>query len=53
MLTLNGPEAIEHQHSVLDFEHYIEKQLKPIADGILPFIGLSFDLITDQQMGLF
>jgi DNA polymerase-2 len=53
VLTLNGPEAVEHQHSVLDFEHYIEKQIKPIADGILPFIGLSFDLITDQQMGLF
>jgi len=53
VLTLNGPEAIEHQHSVLDFEHYIEKQIKPIADGILPFIGLSFDLLTDQQMGLF
>ncbi|QUM75708.1 DNA polymerase II [Moritella sp. 24] len=53
VLTLSGPEAVEHQHSVLDFEHYIEKQLKPIADGILPFIGLSFDLITDQQMGLF
>lgn len=53
VLTLNGPEAIEHQQSVIDFEHYIEKQLKPIADGILPFIGLSFDQITDQQLGLF
>jgi DNA polymerase-2 len=53
VLTLNGPEAIEHQQSVIDFEHYIEKQIKPIADGILPFIGLSFDQITDQQLGLF
>lgn len=53
VLTLNGPEAVEHQQSMIDFEHYIEKQLKPIADGILPFIGLSFDQITDQQLGLF
>lgn len=53
VITLAGPEAIEHQHSVLDYEHYIEKQLKPIADGILPFVGLSFEQITDQQMGLF
>lgn len=53
VLTLNGPEAIEHQHSPFDYQHYIDKQLKPIADGILPFIGQSFDQITDQQLGLF
>jgi len=53
IITLNGPEDIQHQQSVVDYEHYIEKQLKPIADGILPFIGLSFEQITDQQMGLF
>ena len=53
ILTLNGPEAVEYQQSMLDFEHYIDKQLKPVADGILPFIGLSFEQITDQQLGLF
>ncbi len=53
VLTLSGPEAVEHQHSPFDYQHYIDKQLKPIADGILPFIGLSFDQITDQQLGLF
>lgn len=53
VITLNGPEPIEYQETEIDFEHYIEKQLKPIADGILPFIGLDFDQITSQQLGLF
>lgn len=51
--TTNGPEPIEYQSSPIDYEHYIEKQLKPIADGILPFIGLDFEELSSQQMGLF
>jgi DNA polymerase-2 len=31
----------------------VEKQIKPIAEGILPFIDLSFENMTSQQMGLF
>lgn len=53
VITLNGPEPIEYQHSAIDYEHYIERQIKPIADGILPFIGLSFDQLTNAQLGLF
>ncbi|GAA3918146.1 DNA polymerase II [Litoribacillus peritrichatus] len=53
VITLTGPEPIEYRESELDYQHYLEKQLKPIADGILPFIGLDFDRLTDQQMDLF
>lgn len=53
VLTLNGPEPAEYQESALDYEQYIEKQLKPVADAILPFIGESFDKIYLRQMGLF
>ncbi|MBF7073345.1 DNA polymerase II [Glaciecola sp. MH2013] len=53
VITLNGPQAIEYQSSQLDYEHYVEKQIKPIADGILPFIDGSFDSITSQQLALF
>lgn len=53
VITLQGPEPVDFQEHAFDYEHYIEKQIKPIAEGILPFIGLSFDDITNQQMGLF
>lgn len=53
VITINGPEPLEYANSPIDYQHYIDKQLKPIADGILPFINLSFSEITDAQMGLF
>ena len=52
ILTVNGPEALEHRHSAIDYDHYIEKQIRPIAEGILPFIGESFEEITSAQLGL-
>ncbi|MGS2721668.1 DNA polymerase II [Paraglaciecola aestuariivivens] len=53
VITTNGPEPIEYLTSPIDYEHYVDKQIKPIAEGILPFIGLSFENLTSQQMGLF
>jgi len=53
VMTTNGPEPIEYQSSQLDYDHYIEKQIKPIADAVLPFIGLDFDTITSDQIELF
>ncbi|MFT6343488.1 MAG: DNA polymerase-2 [Paraglaciecola sp.] len=53
VITINGPEPIEYTTSQIDYEHYVDKQIKPIAEGILPFIGLSFEDMTSQQMGLF
>ena len=53
VVTVNGPEAIEHLISPIDYEHYVVKQLQVIADGVLPFIGLSFDGLFEQQLDLF
>lgn len=53
VLTVNGPEPVEHITSVLDYELYLERQLAPVADGILQFTGSSFAAIVDQQLGLF
>lgn len=53
VLTLNGPEPVEHTTSALDYELYLERQLAPVADGILQFTGASFAAIVDQQLGLF
>ncbi|WP_375057806.1 DNA polymerase II [Zobellella sp. DQSA1] len=53
LITLNGPEPEEYRQSVIDYQHYIDRQLKPVADAILPFAGLSFDALSGQQLGLF
>lgn len=53
VLTMNGPEPVEHTTSALDYELYLERQLAPVADGILQFTGSSFAAIVDQQLGLF
>lgn len=39
-ITNNGPEPIQNLKSQLDYDHYIEKQIKPIAKTILETIGI-------------
>ncbi len=53
IITIHGPEAVEHRVSPIDYQHYIEKQLQPVADAVLPFIGYNFRQLTDDQLGLF
>ena len=53
VITIAGAETVECQQSKLDYEHYIDKQLKPIADTILTAIGSSMDAVTRQQQDLF
>lgn len=53
VITVNGPEAVEYRVSTIDYQHYIEKQLKPVAEAVLPFIGIDFQALIDDQLGLF
>jgi len=53
LITLNGPEPIQERVSIIDYQHYVDKQLLPVADSILHFKGITFDQIIDQQLGLF
>ncbi|MBO9496260.1 DNA polymerase II [Thalassotalea sp. G20_0] len=53
LMTINGPEPVEYRNSAIDYDHYIDKQLKPIADGILPFVDMDFDNIITSQTSLF
>lgn len=53
LITVNGPEPKEYSKSPMDYQHYIDKQLKPVADAILPFIGKHFDELIAPQLGLF
>jgi len=53
VITVSGAETLECQHSKLDYAHYIEKQLTPIADTILNAFGSSMEAVTGQQQELF
>ncbi|MFM2481492.1 DNA polymerase II [Celerinatantimonas sp. YJH-8] len=53
LITLSGPQAVECQSAPIDYQHYVEKQLQPVADAILPEINLDFHSITSAQIDLF
>lgn len=54
VITKRGPIPIELDHSDIDYQHYIEKQLKPIADSVLMIFGESFDSINkSSQLNFF
>lgn len=53
IMTVQGPQPIEYLSAKIDYQFYIDRQIEPIADAILPFVGLSFKAIVDQQIGLF
>ncbi len=55
VLTVDGPQPIQKINSKIDYDHYIEKQLKPIADSVLVFFDYNFDdlLSGSKQKSLF
>ena len=53
VMTKNGPEPLEVQRSGIDYEHYLSKQLEPIADSILLPLNDSFAGLTTAQGNLF
>lgn len=42
-MTLDGPEPIQKVKHKIDYEHYVEKQIKPVADQVLVLFGKNFD----------
>lgn len=53
VITVAGAQTRECQHDRLDYEHYVDRQLMPVADTILNAIGSSMDAVIDQQQDLF
>jgi DNA polymerase-2 len=53
VITVNGPEAVECRESPLDYQHYLTKQLMPVADSILYFLQESMSSILETQLTLF
>ena len=48
-MTEDGPEPLQKLKHKIDYEHYIEKQIKPIANTILFFFNLTFDDILKES----
>jgi len=46
VITEEGPEPVQKIKHKIDYEHYIKKQLKPIADSILHFFDRKFEDIV-------
>jgi DNA polymerase-2 len=53
VMTLNGAEPLIAQQSPLDYQHYIDKQLTPVADSILYFVEQSLAELVENQLSLF
>jgi DNA polymerase-2 len=56
VMTTAGPEPLETldtRRTPIDYEHYLTRQLEPVADGILPFLDDSFARLTSGQGALF
>ncbi|MEB0043265.1 DNA polymerase II [Pseudomonas sp. MH10] len=53
VMTTAGPEPLETQAAPIDYDHYVTRQLQPVADAILPFVNDDFSTLVGGQMGLF
>ncbi len=54
-MTVSGPQPRSAVTARIDHAHYVEKQLRPIAEQVFPHLGLSFDEVVGEarQMRLF
>jgi DNA polymerase-2 len=55
VMTTAGPELREEQQHPLDREHYVVKQVKPVAEAVLDTLGLEFERVIgdNRQADLF
>ncbi|WDY56143.1 DNA polymerase II [Pseudomonas sp. PSKL.D1] len=53
VITTAGPQPLENLQAQVDYQHYLSRQLQPVADAILPFVHDDFTRLTDQQLLLF
>jgi DNA polymerase-2 len=55
LMTNAGPEPLDNLEHPLDREHYVEKQIRPVAEPVLAALGFQFERVIgdDRQIGLF
>ncbi len=53
LITVAGPEPLENRRAAIDYDHYVTRQLQPVAEAILPFVQGDFSRLVDGQLDLF
>ncbi len=55
VMTLAGPEPAAAREHPLDYEHYVDKQVRPIAEPVLELLGLELARLLgdERQLSLF
>jgi DNA polymerase-2 len=55
VITADGPEPAAERRSPIDHEHYVQKQVRPVAEPVLTLLNLDFDRVVgdDSQLELF
>ncbi len=52
VMTTGGPEPLGEEQNPLDREHYVMKQVKPVAEPVLATLGLDFDRVIGDARQL-
>jgi DNA polymerase-2 len=52
VMTLAGPEPVDEVRNPLDREHYVTKQVKPVAEPVLATLGLEFERVIGDMRQL-
>ena len=55
VITTDGPEPADDRRHPIDHEHYVEKQLRAVAEPVLALLGQDFDDVSGskKQLSLF
>jgi DNA polymerase-2 len=53
VMTVAGPQPLETLAAPIDYGFYVERQLHPVADAILAFMGTDFETVMSGQVRLF
>jgi DNA polymerase-2 len=55
VMTSTGPEPIDHIEHPIDREHYVRKQVRPVAEPVLSALGLDFEVVIgdERQLSMF
>ena len=52
VMTVAGPEPADEVHHALDREHYVAKQVRPVAEPVLATLGLDFEQVIGDRRQL-
>ncbi len=51
-MTTAGAEPVDEVRHPLDREHYVQKQVKPVAEPVLAALGLDFERVVGDRRQL-